>query len=46
MIQLKGAIDWGLTRLRLDMGDVITDHAPPDKDNGSMHFNTCYNGFI
>lgn len=45
MIKLVGALDWELTRLGLEAGDVIPDHSPPGKENGAVHFDTHYNGF-
>ena len=45
MIKLKGSLDWELTRLGLEAGDVITNHTAPGKVNGAISFDTHYNGF-
>lgn len=44
MIKLKGALDWDLTRLGLEAGDVIKNHSVPDQ-RGAVYFDTYYNGF-
>ncbi|WP_419032168.1 hypothetical protein [Dysgonomonas gadei] len=45
MIKLKGTLDWELTRLGLEPGDVIADHTAPGKENGAIYFDQYYNGF-
>lgn len=45
MIKLKETLDWELTRIGLEPGDVITDHSAPGKDNGAISFEIHYNGF-
>lgn len=45
MIKLTGALDWDLTRLGFEAGDVIKSHTPPGKENGAIYFDTYYNGF-
>ncbi|HMM02037.1 MULTISPECIES: hypothetical protein [unclassified Dysgonomonas] len=44
MIKLKGALDWELTRLGLEPGDVIKEHSTPSQ-NGAVYFDQYYNGF-
>lgn len=45
MIKLTGVLDWDLTRLGLEAGDVIKNHTQPKKENGAIYFDSYYNGF-